>query len=373
MVGHRTSRQPPLRTAGTPQVLRVHQDQHLRGLAAARTLHEVLRLGDMQRRWHGGIGQQQDLVGTAAAAQRPWRGPVVAHQQHEVVRRFDLVEMQCDASACIDVALLAAGDTGIAQHAIDFGRVDDVHRADCGKLCGQPLRKRPRRNARRNRDQPHGDRAGTRVVRLTRLQMLDDLTRQHDRQLRTRREELVELRLGKPHEHRIADGHHGGGAWLAGDQAHFADDLATTHLPSHARCSFVIVHVGAQPAAQHQVHRVARLALRHQRLAACHLDPFQALAKQAHCGGFDVAQVGSQVAVEKLVLMRLVHGFGGGQSGAGREIRGRGREARQRCSGYQYTRGTGRERRPTGKTAPGPDVQDRHRRRALMVVRQFSP
>ena len=124
----------------------------------------------------------------------------------------------------------------------------------------------------------------------------------------TCREQSVECRFAKPDKHRIANGHHRGATRLASDEAHFANDLAAAHFATGTRHAILVIHVGAQPSAEHQIHGVAGLALGHERLPAGHLDPFQAVAHDVECRGFDVLQVGLQMPIKQFVLEVLSHG-----------------------------------------------------------------
>jgi hypothetical protein len=120
-------------------------------------------------------------------------------------------------------------------------------------------------------------------------------------------EQAVEIRLCQARKHRVADRYDGGRARRTRVQAHLADDLATSHLAHSVRRPVFVGHVSAQPAADHNEHRIAGFALGHQRPAAGDLDPFESVVKLADRVRIEVAEESAQVSDEQLVLMKIWH------------------------------------------------------------------
>ena len=270
----------------------------------------------MQLHRRVGIGQQQQFVGMAGAALRPGRGLVVGQQQQEVVRGLQCVELFADAAFHLAGTVgRQPGQAGLLQRLVQAGR---VHHAHPGRLAvGTPrLQRQLRRQALRQRGQidTGGDRQQRQHHRprqigpRRRLHAVDQLAGHQQRQPRAGRQQLVEGRLAQPHHHRITHRHHRGRARLVGVEAHLADDLAACQFAHRALLAVVAAHIGAQPAADGEVHRVADLALGHQGLAGRDGQPFQALRQQRERIGFKRAQQGMEVAVEQVVLEALVHG-----------------------------------------------------------------
>ena len=96
---------------------------------------------------------------------------------------------------------------------------------------GQAGGKINRAHARRDGDQAEGHRPVQQGAGTFGLESIDDLTGQGNRNLSTDREQLLELILAQPHQHRVADRDQRGRARLVGEQAHLANDLAAADLP----------------------------------------------------------------------------------------------------------------------------------------------
>ncbi len=268
-------------------------------------VREPVGLDRVQHRRLRGVGQQQHLVGVTAATARPFGRCVVAHQQHELVPGLDVVQMHRDAPVQCGIAGLAIRGAGFAERCVERLRVDHDHPPFARQLRGQLVGKAAQADAVADRQQRDRHRQRHRVAIVLRLQATDDLPRQRHRDLRAAGQQLREVRLGQPHQHRVADRHHAGRSRLVGVEAHLADDLAPAHLAHHARHAFFVAHVGPQPAADRQVHRVPRRTLLHQRLATGDLDPGQALAQQRHRGGLDVAEKAAQMLRQQRVVMLM--------------------------------------------------------------------
>jgi hypothetical protein len=316
VVGHRPARQPGVRALRALQAGGVQQHQDLGRLGQRAAAHQALLLDGVQRRFGLAVGQQQQFVAVAAHAVRPRRGVGVGQQQHEVVARLDLVEQHGDAPVGRGVAALAVRDAGCVQLRVHGGRIHHAHAADGRELARQCVAEAAQVHARTDGQQAqrhgalHGCRAG--------LQPLDDLARERDGHLRAARQQVLEHVLGQPHQHRVAHGHHRGGARRAGEQADLADDLPAPHVGHAALLAVGIAHVGAQPPADGDVHGLAGLALADQRAAAGHLHPLQVAAQQLQRLGLDAGQEGAQVFGEQFALVGVV-GCGGHGAGAGGE------------------------------------------------------
>ena len=300
--------EPGPRAARTGQFcgLQQHQDLGRLGMRGARD--QALLLGRVQRRWPSGIGQQQQLVAVAAAKLRPRRGAGVAEQQHKLVAGLDLVKQHGNAPAercALGADQAAVGGAGLAERGIDRRRIEHADAADATQFNRKAAAKVDRIDAVADRQQPHRHRPRERVALVLGLQAPDDLAREGQRELRAAGQQLIEMLLVQPHQHRVTDRHHGGRAGLVGVEAHLADDLAAPHLTHHVLAAIVVAHVGAQPPADREVHRVAGLTLLHQRLATGHLDPLEVLPQQRHRGRLHVTEQGLQVLRQQRVLVRL--------------------------------------------------------------------
>ena len=143
---------------------------------------------------------------------------------------LDLVQVQRYAPARSDIRDVAVCNFGSIKIHVDIGRSDYADPAESGQMRGEPFHEYA--NVHAGRDGNHADRDRTRGAAEFRhcLKVLDDLPRDHHRQLGTCREQSVECRFGKPHQHRIAYGHHRGATRLASDEAHLANDLAAAHF-----------------------------------------------------------------------------------------------------------------------------------------------
>jgi hypothetical protein len=149
-------------------------------------------------------------------------------------------------------------------------------------------------------DRQQTDRDGPCQVgsRLCGLKSLDDLARQRDRHLGAAGEQAAELGLVQPHQHRVPDRDHGRRPRLVGVQAHLADDLAARHLAHHVFDPVVVFDVGAQAPADRQVHRVAGIALFHQRFTGGDFHPLQVVPQKIQGVRVEVADKGLQVLFE---------------------------------------------------------------------------
>ena len=240
----------------------------------------------------------------AAAALRPGCGPGVGQQQHERVRRLDLVQAHGNAACRVGVAGWPRGQAGHAGTRFQARRVQHRHRADLPQARGQLLGEVGQRGARdaiahRNQSDGHGPIDAVALARC--LQAPHDLPRQGDGYRCTGGQQLVELGFAQAHQHRVANRHHGGRARVVGEQAHFANDLAARDL-SHDALHPVFAgdaHAHA-PTDQHE-HRIAGLALRHQRLPTRQLQPGQLLGEPRHRGGLEIAKEVVQVLAQQCV------------------------------------------------------------------------
>ena len=316
--GDRAPVEPGAGSARGSRVRPVQQHEDLGRLGALGPAVEALRLDGVQGRRGVRVGEQQQLVAVAGAPQRPRRRAVVADQQHEVVARFHPFEQRQQAAGGLIVRVVALGEALVRQLAVDGGGVEHAHAAVPGEVRRELRCERARVHACRDRHDADHHRLRELGPRLRVAQVADHLARQRDRQLRAARDQPVELRLRQPHEHRVADGHDGRRARLAGDEAHLADRVAASHLPHQPLGAVGVAHVRAQPAADREVHRVAGLALRQQRLAAGDRDPLEPPPQSVQHRRLDVGQDPGEMLRQQFVRVALAGGGGVHRGGGGR-------------------------------------------------------
>lgn len=194
-----------------------------------------------------------------------------------------------------------------ADGGLHRARVQHAHAAEARQLLRERLRQGGAVHARCDRQQRLHDRCGKGCRCMLGLQAMDDLAREGHTDARLLLDEAHELRLVQPHQHRIADGDDRGGARRIGVEAHLADDLAPPHFAHHARRFAILADVGAQPAADRQVHRVTRLALLHEGLAPRHFHPGELLAQQREGVRIELAESLREEFAEQPVVVALRH------------------------------------------------------------------
>lgn len=269
-----------------------------------RAAHQPIRFDRVQRGRLGGVGEQQHLVGVAAATLRPGGRRRIGDQQHVVGLGLDRVDQQRDAAVVAGIRAVAAGKAVLLQREVDRRRIDDADPGNLRQLGFEPRREARHIDARRDRHQRDRDGLLQRRANLITAQAPDDLARERNREQRAALEQPGERGLGQAHEHRVADRQHRGQAGFVGVQADLADDLAARDLAHHALPAFVIGHAGTQAPADRDVHRAAGVVLSHQCVAAGDLDPFEVLAQQTDSPGIGIAEQGDDVVFEQPVLMR---------------------------------------------------------------------
>ena len=181
-------------------------------------------------------------------------------------------------------------DAAVGEIVVDRRCIDDADPADCASCAASRCANGPASTPPEIGSRPIVTGRAARRSAL-RLQTLDDLPRQRDGQLRARRQQAVEVGLAQPHQHRVADGHHGrrrgSPVMTLISPTIWPRPISRTArgVPSSS------VHVRAQPAAQHEVHRVAGLALCHQRARRGRPSTPDTRATRSSAAGFDVAEI----------------------------------------------------------------------------------